>query len=139
MQWSTKFNNYSLKHLSRIFPIMLLFFLSITLHNYHKHALFHFANYWLDYIGCHLAIRNAWDFFLHCNPVQTFSHLIARTHSYINNWKAIGLNTLDSNINKIEHDIMSFEMSDCSKSINHNHLLDIYANYATVQRHISSK
>lgn len=71
----------------------------------HKRSIFRVANYWLDYIGCHLAVKRAWDCFPHDNPMQALSHLITRTRSAIKRWKASGLNSLDSDINKIEHDI----------------------------------
>lgn len=105
LKWSSKFSNYSLRHL----PIILLdhapLLSTINLHSMHKRSIFRVANYWLDYIGCHLAVKRAWDCFPHDNPMQALSHLITRTRSAIKRWKASGLNSLDFDINKIEHDI----------------------------------
>lgn len=60
LNWSSKFSNYSLRHLPRIHLDHAPFFLTINLHNLHKRSIFHFANYWLDYLGCHLAVKNVW-------------------------------------------------------------------------------
>lgn len=63
MSWSSKLSNYTLRHLVRIFSDHGPLLLSITLHNSHKRVLFHFANHWLNYIRCHLAVRRAYASF----------------------------------------------------------------------------
>lgn len=102
------------------------------LHNLHKRSIFHFANYWLDYLGCHLAVKNVWDFSPNGNPMQTFSLLIVRTRSKIIRWRVSGLNSLDLDLNKVEHDITSFEMTDCSNIMDHTTLFDLHARYAAI-------
>lgn len=71
--------------------------------------------------------------------MQAFNHLIAHTHSNINDCKASGLNSLHSAINKVKNDIMSLEMSDCPNFVDHPQLLEMYAKYAALQRQVSKK
>lgn len=135
---SSKYSNYTLRHLPRIFSNYAPLLLSINLYNSYKCDLFHFANHWLDYIGCNLAVRIVWTSSL-VEPMQAFTHLIARTLSNINACKAIGLNSIDSTINKDEIDIMSLKMSECSNFVDHPQLLKIHAKYAALQRQILTK
>lgn len=70
--------------------------------------------------------------------MQAFTHLVARTRCNINGWKATALNSLDSDINKIETDILSFEKSEYDIAANYPQLLEMYAKYAVLQRKIST-
>lgn len=59
LDWSSKCNSYSLKHLLRIFSDHAPFLLSFSFNKSHSSNLFCFNNYWLYYIGCHNAVRKA--------------------------------------------------------------------------------
>lgn len=64
--------------------------------------------------------------------MQAFTHLVARTRCNINGWKANDFNSLDSDINKTETDILSFEMSEYDTTTNYPQLLEMYAKYAAL-------
>lgn len=64
--------------------------------------------------------------------MQTFSLLIVCTRSKIIRWRVSGLNSLDLDLNKVEHDITSFEMTDCSNIMDHTTLFDLHARYAAI-------
>lgn len=69
MDWINAFKFYKLQHLSRTFIDHSLLLLGISLHSYHSHNSFCFDNFWLDYLGCHIAVREAWEFSPHGNPM----------------------------------------------------------------------
>lgn len=79
--WSFNFNSYSRKHLPRISSDHARLLLVVCLHFVCNRFVFHFDNFLLNYIGCHTAIRNAWNFTPHGNPMHAFLHLISHTRS----------------------------------------------------------
>ncbi|XP_039118464.1 uncharacterized protein LOC120254413 [Dioscorea cayenensis subsp. rotundata] len=135
--WLDKFSVYSLKHLPRVLSDHAPLFLKISSHYNSRHKIFRFENYWLDYIGCHEAVRNAWSCATNGNPMHAFSHYISRTRFNINTWKRTGLSSLDSDINSTEASITSLELADVNDPDVFAELSDLYAKFASLQRLVS--
>lgn len=77
--WQDKYHSYSLKLLPRIFSDHTPLLLAIHLISFISRKIFHFETYWLDYIGCINAIKEACNFSPHGNPMHSLSHLFAHT------------------------------------------------------------
>lgn len=63
--WSANFDCCILKHLPHTFSDHAPILLFDSPYNYCKSKIFHFNYYCLEYIGCHTAIKEAWNFFPH--------------------------------------------------------------------------
>lgn len=132
LDWSSKCNSYTLKHLSRIFSDHAPLLLAISFNYNRRFNLFCFNNYWLDYIGYHIAIRKIWNSSPNGNPMHA-------SHTSIKNWCRSGLNPLDSDIINTENDIASLEISDTFDADTQPHLEELYAKFAVLQRQNLSK
>lgn len=106
--FSAFLDSYFIKHLPHTFSDHAPLLLTVSSHNSHKKT-FYFDNYWLEYIGCHSAIREAWDFIPHSNSMHAFFHLLTRARSKLLSWQASGLNSLETNINKLDLEILDVE------------------------------
>ncbi|XP_039116586.1 uncharacterized protein LOC120252479 [Dioscorea cayenensis subsp. rotundata] len=107
--WSNSFDACLVKHLPRFLSDHSPMLLSITPRIGNKKKIFRFDNYWLDYVGCHEAVRKAWCFTPHSNPMHAVSHLFSRTRYLLLDWKAKGLCSIDSAIEKLENSILEVE------------------------------
>lgn len=130
--WLDKFSFYSLKHVPRLFSDHATLLLKISSHFGNAHKIFRFENFWLDYIGCHEAVKTAWSCLPNGNPMHAFSHLISRTRYNINAWKLVGLSPLDSESNNTEAVITTLEYSDSTCFEELNELSDLYAKFASL-------
>lgn len=108
------FKSYSLKHLSRSFSDHSPLILFVSLHFNRSCRTFHFENYWLEYSGCHSAIKDAWSFFPHVNLMQVFLLLLSRAQYSTNSWRSTGLNSIELALNRTKTDIYSLELSNLS-------------------------
>lgn len=99
---------------------------------------FKFENFWLNYVGHHSVINEAWGLSLHGNPMQVFTHLLSRSRFKLNAWSRSGLCSIDSALARIGLDISALEYLDLfSKS--HPLLLEHYSKLAALQRQCSTK
>lgn len=62
LSWYSPFNSYAFTHLPRLFSDHAHLLLTINSNKTRKLGLFRFDNYWLDYLGCHDVVRNAFNF-----------------------------------------------------------------------------
>lgn len=83
IRYISYFDSYLIKNLPRIFSDHAPLLLTLTHRISLKKKVFRFDNFWLDYIGCHDAVREAWNFKPHSNPMHAFSYLISRARSKI--------------------------------------------------------
>ncbi|XP_039130949.1 uncharacterized protein LOC120267377 [Dioscorea cayenensis subsp. rotundata] len=139
LDWSSKCNSYTLKHLPKIFSDHAPLLLIIRFANSYSRSPFRFNNYWLDYVGCHLAVRRAWEFSPNGNPLHSFTHLLSRSHSNILNWCKTGLTNLDSDIRSIENVISTLELADSLDVESQVHLEEMYARYPSLKRQNTKK
>lgn len=99
---------------------------------------FKFENFWLNYVGHHSVINEAWGLSLHGNPIQVFTHLLSRSRFKLNAWSRSGLCSIDSALARIGLDISALEYLDLfSKS--HPLLLEHYSKLAALQCQCSTK
>ncbi|XP_039130894.1 uncharacterized protein LOC120267295 [Dioscorea cayenensis subsp. rotundata] len=138
LDWANSFNFNSLKHLARSFSDHSPLFLSSAPFSYHTTRIFRFDINWLDFIGCHDAIHDAWNCHPHGNPLQAFSHLLSRACYNLSNWHRSGINSLEADLASSEITISNLEKSDFN-SISQSFLMDQYANLASLQRQCSIK
>lgn len=68
LKWSNFFKSYTFSHLTRSFSDHSPIFLTVNLLCTHKKRLFRLENFWVDYLGCHNCVRDAWNFSPHGNP-----------------------------------------------------------------------
>lgn len=109
------------------------------MHNYFNRSIFRFENYWLDYVGCHHAIRSSWEFTPHGSPMHAFSHSIAHTRIKHKAWCASSLSSLDFDLINTENAITSLKIFDSPTAANLSHLEELYAKFTAIQRQNSSK
>lgn len=79
-------------------------------------------------------MREAWTFKPHSNKSHAFSHLIVRTRANLISWKKIGLNSIDSELRKIEHAISEAEVT---KDLNNTSTIT-YTGLTTVYNKLSA-
>ncbi|XP_039138794.1 uncharacterized protein LOC120276131 [Dioscorea cayenensis subsp. rotundata] len=92
--------------------------------------------------SCHDAVREAWNFKPHSNPMHAFSHLISRARSNLISWKNRGLCSIVSNISRLEMDILDAESMDAVYGNDYNAvelLYPLYNKLAALQRQNSIK
>lgn len=135
--WLDKFSSYSLKHLPRLFSDHASLLLDVSSHIGNAYKVFRFDNFWLDYAGCHEAVRAAWSCSPNGNPMHAFSHFISRTRSNIISWKRFGLCPLDSDIKHTEVAIAYLETADIFGSEVFHDLSGLYTKFASLQ-HLNS-
>lgn len=114
--WTNLFKTNILKHLNRSFSDHSLIFLSSSHFPPHKNNIFRIEKFWLDYLGCHDAVRNAWELIPHGNPLQDFAHLLSRTHFNLSHWRRLGVNRIKSSLLDTKANICHLEASDLSLS-----------------------
>lgn len=138
MWWANSIDSCVIKHLPRLHSDHSPLLLSIYPRNsFVKKRIFRFDNFWLEHVGCHEAVRKAWNFLPHSNPMQAFSHLISRTRHLLLEWKANGLHPLDSAIEKLESSILEEEGKDELGDISDlspNSLTSMYNNLSALHR-----
>lgn len=103
------FDSYFIKHLPCLFFDQAPLLLTLTPHIIWNKKVFRFDNFWLEYIGCHYALRNAWNFIPHSNPMHAFTHFISHAKSNLISWKKRSLNSIESNINRLDLEILKAE------------------------------
>lgn len=116
--WLNSFETCLVKHLPRFLSDHSPLLLMISPRVLNKKKIFRFENFWLDYLGCHSVVREAWHFKPHSNPMHAVSHLIARTRSMLLEWKSKGLDPLESDIDKLEASILEAGTKDGSSKMN---------------------
>lgn len=87
-------------------------------------------------------MREAWSFKPHSNPLNAFSHLIARSRVNLINWKKSGLNPIESEIKKTEQAISKVEdLEDLNGSctVTLSGLAALYNKMTALQRQNSTK
>lgn len=77
--WANKFESCLVKHMPRYMSDHSPLLLNLFPRNYGKKKIFCFENYWFDHVGCHDAVRDTWSFDTCSKPMQTITHLLART------------------------------------------------------------
>lgn len=132
--WLDRFSFYTLNHLSRLFSDHAPLLLNVSSHIGNAHKVFRFENYWLDYIGCHEAVKAAWSCSPNGNPMHVFSHFISRTRYNIISWNRTSLSPLDSDIKNTEAAIVTLETADISGFEVFNDLSGLYSKFASLQR-----
>lgn len=139
---SALFETYFIKHLPRLFSDHAPLLLTLSPRIFNRKKIFRFDNFWLDYIDCHSAVRHAWNFLPHSNPMHAFSHLISRTRAKLISWKKIGLCPIDASINNLELEILEAEARDqLNGSIDNSsdNLYSLYNKLAALHRQNYSK
>lgn len=111
------FYSYYVKHLPRVLSDHAPLLLTISPRNFQKMKIFRFDNFWLDYLGCHSTLREAWNFKPHSNLMHAFTHLIACAISKLISWHIGGLNSLDTNISRLELEFLDAENLDALNNI----------------------
>lgn len=136
--FSAFLDSYFIKHLPHAFLDHAPLLLTVSSHNSHKKT-FYFDNYWLEYIGCHSAIREAWDFIPHSNSMHAFFHLLTRARSKLLSWQASGLNSLETNINKLNLEILDVETNNGIRDTTNRDLTALYNHLSALHRQNSTK
>lgn len=95
--------------------------------------MFRFDNNWLEYIDCHNAVKDAWNFMPHDNPLQACTHLLSRTQIKINSWRSSWVSSIDKALASTEQEISLLEMTDATSNSN-SLLMDLYGKFAALQR-----
>lgn len=104
--------------------------LSIHLSHVNSRKIFWFDSFSLDYIGCINAVKDAWNFTPHGNPMHALSH----TRIKVNLWRCARLNSLDFAIQSTEADILALEGTD-SLNFDFSHdLSDLSNKFANLQK-----
>lgn len=101
VEWNSFFISYNLKHLSCAFSDHSPLLLFVCIQSFQNHKIFRFENFWLDYVGCHSAVHEAWCFSPHGNPMQAFSH----SRFNLNAWSRSRLSSIVSALVQTEMDI----------------------------------
>lgn len=120
----------------------LLTLILFSIFHFQKKKIFRFDNFLLKYISCHSAVREAWNFQAHSNSMRAFSHLIAHARSKLISWKISGLNSIETNLNMLELEIVEAEASEASNDSNgtsFRYLTSLYNNHLVLQRQNSTK
>lgn len=91
-----------------------------------------FDDYWLDYIGCHEAVKNAFR-------LTAFTHLLSRSHSNIIIWRSTALNLIDFALIETELTITVAENLNIFLPSNHSLLIYFYDKFLALQRQNSIK
>lgn len=99
---------------------------------------FRFNSFWLDYLGCHEADQKAWNFSPHGNPMQPFSHFLSQSLFQIRGWSRYGVNSIESEILKVESNIHSFLNSDLDPNSQYS-LTNLYSKLEALQRQSNSR
>ncbi|XP_039138752.1 uncharacterized protein LOC120276083 [Dioscorea cayenensis subsp. rotundata] len=139
LDWSSKCHSYTLKHLPKISSDHAPLLLIIRYINSYTRSPFHFNNYWLDYVGCHLAVRRAWEFSTNGNPLHSFTHILSHSRSNILNWCKTGLTNLDTGIRCTENIISTLELADSLDAESQVHLEEMYARYSALEKQNTKK
>lgn len=139
LEWSSLGRSTNLHHLPKVFSDHAPLLITINLSNGHFRCPFHFNNFWLDYVGCHSAVRRAWDFSPNGNPLHSFTHLLSRSRANILNWCKASLTNLVSDIRNTENIISYVELSDSLDVGSQIYLVEMYAKYATLERQNANK
>lgn len=74
--------------------------------------------------------------------MRAFSHLIAHARSKLISWKISGLNSIETNLNMLELEIVEAEASEASNDSNgtsFRYLTSLYNNHLVLQRQNSTK
>ncbi|XP_039118690.1 uncharacterized protein LOC120254702 [Dioscorea cayenensis subsp. rotundata] len=138
IEWNDMFKSYTLKHLQRSFSDHFPLFLTANLFSKHSKRLFKFENFWLEFLGCFEAVREAFNFTPHGNPMHAFSHLLLRTHNRLKSWSINGVNDVESAIIHTENLIQNLECSDADIG-SHQVLMELYAKLSALQQQCSIK
>ncbi|XP_039120543.1 uncharacterized protein LOC120256952 [Dioscorea cayenensis subsp. rotundata] len=136
--WISRFNNFTLKHLSRSFSDHSPLLLSVSDSIIRRRFLFKFENFWLDYIDCHSIVREALQSPSHGNPLHVLSHLLSCTRFKLSQWNRRRHNSLERALSQTESDIFDLENSDDSL-VSQSNLTALYAKLAAIQRQLSVK
>ncbi|KAJ0960379.1 hypothetical protein J5N97_001796 [Dioscorea zingiberensis] len=112
--WVSKFDTYFINHLPRTASDHSPLLLTANFHSPHKHKVFRFDNFWLEYDKCHEHVTKAWYSRTNANPLHAFTHFTARTKSYLCQWKAKELTPLEKNITQVEEEILHLESLESS-------------------------
>ncbi|XP_039145509.1 uncharacterized protein LOC120282722 [Dioscorea cayenensis subsp. rotundata] len=112
--WSNSFDSCLVRHLPRFLSDHSPLLMTLVPRNVGKKKIFRFENFWLEYLGCHVSVRKAWNFVPHSNPMQGVSHLLSRTRDFLLDWKNKGLHPIEVGIEKLEKSIMEAEGKDGS-------------------------
>lgn len=118
-----------IKHLPRLFSDHAPVLLTLTTFVSNKKKVFQFDNFWLEYIGCHYAVTEAWNFSPHSNTMNAFSRLISHARSIIISWKNWDLNSIETNINRLEKEILETEALETMNDTDSNSSIILYPLY----------
>lgn len=136
--WYSMFNSYSLTYLPRLFSDHAPLLLTVNNRNARRFFTFRFNNIWFDYLGCHDAIRKAFDCTPHGNALHAFSHFLSRARANIKSWCKVGFNDIDSELISTEMAIRVAEHQDLTSIGNYSQLSNLYAKYSALQDRIPS-
>ncbi|XP_039136217.1 uncharacterized protein LOC120273617 [Dioscorea cayenensis subsp. rotundata] len=137
LAWLSNFSSVFLFHLTRTISDHAPLLLSVSFIHQRRKFLFRFYNFWLDYLGCHDAVWEAWMVSPHDNPLHSFTHLLSRTRSNILLWRASGLTSLDADMKETEESIRSLELRDSLDSVSIDRLMECYNWFSILQHHNS--
>lgn len=138
LEWINVFRFYKLQHLCRAFSDHSPILLNISIHSYSRRKIFHFNNFWLDFIGCRDAVGSAWNFTPRGNSMHAFSHLLSRSRFFIRRWCRSGVNNIESNILQVESAIQDCE-SNIHNPISCSQLSDLYSKLEALHRQSNTR
>lgn len=127
------FRTYSLKHLPRTSSDHAPLLISASISVNWSVPVFRFDNNCLEYIDCHNAVKDAWNFMPHGNPLQACTHLLSHTRIKIKSWRSSGVSSIDKALASTEQEISLLEMTDAISNSN-SLLMDLYGKFAALQR-----
>lgn len=82
-------------------------------------------------------VKEALNFHSNSNPLHAFSHLLVRTRRLLIHWRSVNVNSVETELDKVEMDIFSTEAHDMSNpwdDNSHFHLISLYKKISALQR-----
>lgn len=138
LAWASSFKINNLKHLPHSFIDHAPLFLSSSPFLTNSKHIFRFDNSWIDFLGYHNVVCDAWNCNPHGNPMHAFSHLLSCTCSNLLKWRRQGINKAESDLMNIEAEISNLENS-YFNLISQFLLMDHYTNLSTLQHQCNIK